>query len=179
MAPPVSSCRRGHLPSAHPAPCRLHPPAGGDILRGMTQAPLIRQGTQTDLDDVDSLDRHLPRHVLAEKIDRGQILLAQTEIGCIGLLRFGWFWDLIPFMNLLLVLPEFRRIGVGRALVTEWESRMRQAGCQQVLTSTQSDEEAQHFYRKLGYRDAGGLVLPGQVLELFLVKDLGSATLEP
>ena len=26
-----------------------------------------------------------------------------------------------------------------------------------VLTSTQVDEDAQHFYRKLGYKDCGGL----------------------
>ena len=44
------------------------------------------------------------------------------------------------------------------------------------MTSTQVDEEAQHFYRKLGYQDAGGLVIriPGyeQPMELFLVKDI-------
>lgn len=42
------------------------------------------------------------------------------------------------------------------------------------MTSTQVDETAQHFYRKLGYRDAGGLLLdvPGyeQPMELFLIK---------
>ena len=33
-----------------------------------------------------------------------------------------------------------------------------------VMTSTQVDEEAQHFYRKLGYKDAGGFVvdIPGE-----------------
>lgn len=44
------------------------------------------------------------------------------------------------------------------------------------MTSTQVDENAQHFYRKLGYQDAGGLLLnsPGfeQPMELFLVKQL-------
>ena len=32
-----------------------------------------------------------------------------------------------------------------------------------VMVSTQVDEEAQHFYRKLGYKDAGGFVvdIPG------------------
>ena len=43
-----------------------------------------------------------------------------------------------------------------------------------LLTSTQVDEDAQHFYRRLGYRDCGGLVMdvPGyeQPMELFLVK---------
>ena len=45
-----------------------------------------------------------------------------------------------------------------------------------VFTSTQVDEDAQHFYRKLGYKDCGGFTVdvPGheQPLELFLVKQL-------
>jgi len=57
-----------------------------------------------------------------------------------------------------------------------WEEEMRKAGFGMVLVSTQSDETAQVFYRKLGYQDAGGLVMniPGfeQPLELFLSKAL-------
>ncbi|NLV92595.1 MAG: GNAT family N-acetyltransferase, partial [Firmicutes bacterium] len=41
-----------------------------------------------------------------------------------------------------------------------------------VMTSTQADEEGQHFYRKLGYRDIGGFVLPGEPLELIMIKEL-------
>ena len=36
---------------------------------------------------------------------------------------------------------------------------MSRAGHGMVLVSTQSDEPAQHFYRKLGYRDCGCLPL--------------------
>ena len=45
-----------------------------------------------------------------------------------------------------------------------------------ALTSTQSDESAQHFYRKLGYKDCGCLVINegplAQPAELFLSKVL-------
>ena len=55
---------------------------------------------------------------------------------------------------------------------------MRAAGCGMVMTSTQVDESAQHFYRKLGYRDAGGFVvdIPGceQPMELIMVKETGA-----
>ena len=51
---------------------------------------------------------------------------------------------------------------------------MKEQGHGMLLTSTQVDEDAQHFYRRLGYRDCGGLVMdvPGyeQPMELFLVK---------
>jgi len=44
------------------------------------------------------------------------------------------------------------------------------------LTSTQVNEDAQHFYRKLGYKDCGGFVIdvPGyeQPMEMFLIKGI-------
>jgi len=42
------------------------------------------------------------------------------------------------------------------------------------MTSTQVDEDAQHFYRKMGYQDAGGLLINipeyKQPMEMFFVK---------
>ncbi len=53
---------------------------------------------------------------------------------------------------------------------------MKRGGYGMVLTSTQVDEDAQHFYRKLGYKDCGGLTVdvPGyeQPMGMFLVKKL-------
>jgi len=34
------------------------------------------------------------------------------------------------------------------------------------------NEQAQHFYRKLGYRDAGSLLLDEEPLEIIFVKDI-------
>lgn len=43
-----------------------------------------------------------------------------------------------------------------------------------LLTSTQVDEKAQHFYRKLGYKDCGGFCVDipeyEQPMEMFLIK---------
>ena len=53
-----------------------------------------------------------------------------------------------------------------------WEGEMRAQGFNMVLLSTQVDEKAQFFYRKLGYQDCGCLVLHhcpmAQPLEMFL-----------
>lgn len=40
-------------------------------------------------------------------------------------------------------------------LIEEWEKDMKEQGYGMLLTSTQVDETAQHFYRKLGYKDSG------------------------
>ncbi len=49
--------------------------------------------------------------------------------------------------------------GLWTAAMSLWEAQLIQAGHGMVLVSTQSDESAQHFYRKLGYRDCGYLLL--------------------
>ena len=48
---------------------------------------------------------------------------------------------------------------LGRAMMERWEADMKSLGYGMLLLSTQSDEDAQHFYRKLGYHDCGGLIL--------------------
>ena len=54
-----------------------------------------------------------------------------------------------------------------------WEQQMKEKGHRFLLTSTQADEDAQFFYRKLGYTDTGSILFPGQAAtELLLLKPL-------
>ena len=82
------------------------------------------------------------------------------------------FWDNIPFMNILYILDNYRNMGCGTELVAFWESEMAKAGFERVMTSTQSDERAQFFYRKIGYTECGALLLPNEPLEMFFIKNL-------
>ena len=122
------------------------------------------------------LDRHLPEEAFARKVrDReGYVLLENGQPA--GLLRWNFFWDQIPFCSLLFVEEPLRGRGCGGALMGRWESDMAARGLRVLMTSTQADETAQHFYRKLGYRDCGGLVIPipryAQPMELFFIKEL-------
>lgn len=108
------------------------------------------------------------------KIERRQAYVLFFDDNPAGLLRYNLFWDNTPFCTMLVVESQFRGLGLGKALMEFWESEMKSDGYGMLLTSTQVDESAQHFYRKLGYRDCGGLVVdvPGyeQPMELFLVK---------
>ena len=122
------------------------------------------------------LDRHLPEAEFDRKVrDRQGYVLLEDGIP-VGLLRWQLFWDNTPFCNLLFIDQSCRKKGYGRLLMTHWEADVRALGYGMALTSTQVDEQAQHFYRKLGYRDCGGFVIdiPGyaQPMELFLSKAL-------
>ncbi|MBQ8162724.1 MAG: GNAT family N-acetyltransferase [Clostridia bacterium] len=134
----------------------------------------VRYAEDKDRDFWFSLDRHLPEDAFERKVRDGQGLVMEVAGEPAGILRWSLFWDTIPFCNLLYLKEGFRRRGYGRQLMDTWERKMAEAGYALVLTSTQSDEEAQHFYRALGYRDCGGFLLPfpgfEQSLEVILGK---------
>ena len=123
-----------------------------------------------------SIDRHLPEAEFDKKVRDRQAYVLLADGRPAGLLRWNLFWDNTPFCTLLYIDAPYRMRGFGRALTEHWERDMRQRGYGMVLTSTQVDEDAQHFYRRLGYKDCGGLTVdvPGyeQPMELFMVKRL-------
>lgn len=117
-----------------------------------------------------SLDPHLSDAEFRKKVRDKQGYVLSVGGQPVGLLRYNLFWDNTPFCTLLYILEKYRGEGFGKALMQFWESEMRSLGYDWLLVSTQSDESAQHFYRKLGYSDCGGLLAPGQPMELFLSK---------
>ncbi len=119
-----------------------------------------------------TLDKHLPESEFDLKVrdKRGYVLLNNSTP--IGILRYNLFWDNTPFCTLLYIRNEYQRQGYGKKLMEHWENDMKANGYSFVLTSTQADEQAQHFYRKIGYRDCGSLILPAEPTELFLMKEI-------
>ena len=123
-----------------------------------------------------SLDKHLSEQEFNNKVrnNRGYVLLDDNKP--VGLLRYNLFWDNTPFCNLIYINNECQGKGFGKLLIEYWENDMKSQGYGMLLTSTQVDESAQHFYRKLGYKDCGGLVIDikgyEQPMELFLVKSI-------
>lgn len=123
-----------------------------------------------------TLDAHLPEGEFDKKVREKQGYVLRADGKPAGRLRYGLFWDNTPFCNMLYVEPCCQKSGYGKKLMEHWEQDMKSQGYGMVLTSTQVDESAQHFYRKLGYKDCGGFVIdiPGyeQPMELFMIKEI-------
>ena len=121
-----------------------------------------------------SLDKHLPENEFENKVLRKQGYVLFADGKPVGLLRYNLFWDNTPFCTMLFVDWQEQHKGYGQQLLAHWEQDMKAQGYGMVLTSTQVDESAQHFYRKNGYDDCGGLVMniPGyeQPMEMFMSK---------
>ena len=138
----------------------------------MTSRIYIKYAKLHHFDWLNSKDQHIDEATLRKKIIDQQILIVTREETLIGWLRFGYFWDEIPFMNMLFLTKENRYKGIGKRLVGYWEDEMKKQQQKMVLTSTQANETAQHFYRKLGYQDTGSLLLEGEPTEIFFRKML-------
>ncbi|MCR5232483.1 MAG: GNAT family N-acetyltransferase [Lachnospiraceae bacterium] len=120
------------------------------------------------------LDKHLPDSAFEEKVRSRQGYVFIEDEKVIGVLRYNLFWDNTPFCTMLFIADGYRGRGYGKRMMERWEQDMKALGYGMLMTSTQVDEEAQHFYRKLGYKDCGGFVVdvPGyeQPMEMIMIK---------
>lgn len=136
----------------------------------------VRYATDSDIDFWVTLDKHIARDELLRKIrDRRGYIISDGGTP-VGILRYNLFWDNTPFLTLLYLDEAYRGKGFGKYAMLYWENEMRSLGHALVMTSTQVDEQAQHFYRKLGYIDRGGISFDNtpseQPMELIMLKIL-------
>lgn len=132
----------------------------------------IRYATSADFELLVKHDRHIQKEVLRDCLEQSRILIGSKDGLFLGWLRYNLFWDIVPFMNMLHFEEEQRGKGFGTQLVMFWENEMRRQGHQKIMTSSQQDEYAQHFYVKLGYRAVGSFMLEGDSLEIIFEKRL-------
>jgi len=132
----------------------------------------IRYAETTDLPWLKEHEQYISDKILETKIKTSEIYIVQENEKIIGWLRYNLFWDNVPFINKIYFLEEFRQKGYGRKLVRYWEDKMIEKGYKNVLTSTQSNEEGQHFYRKMGYTEIGGIKYLNEPFEIIFYKKL-------
>jgi ribosomal protein S18 acetylase RimI-like enzyme len=133
---------------------------------------IIRYAGNNDYAWLKKYDKHINDEILKMKINLREIYIARENNETIGWLRYNLFWDEIPFMNMLYLLENYRRKGIGKKLVEHWENEMKNKGYKNVLTSTLSNENAQHFYRKIGYTEIGGFKYLEEPYEIIFYKKL-------
>lgn len=136
----------------------------------------LRAATAEDRAYWFTLDKHMRESEYAPKIRDRRCYILTVADRSVGILRYNLFWDEHPFLTLIYLEEEFQRKGYGRQAMLQWEAEMRALGYPLLMTSTQSDEQAQHFYRALGYRDVGCLLQdtlsPAYPMEILLAKSL-------
>lgn len=94
-----------------------------------------------------------PQRMWFARCQRG--LLPERDVGTVALAFRGSGPDAKPVVHWLAVLPEWRRAGVGRLLMSALEAACWDAGYRQVWLETHAAwTAAKRFYEALGYRPA-------------------------
>lgn len=133
----------------------------------------IEYASEVEFEFILNNDKHVSKKLVRNKLKEKEVIIAKnSDNEIIGWLRYNYFWDNTPFMNMLYLNERYRSKGIGKELVGFWENEMRGLGYEMVMTSTLSNEQAQHFYRKLGYKDAGSLLLEDEPLEIIFTKSI-------
>jgi ribosomal protein S18 acetylase RimI-like enzyme len=134
---------------------------------------IIEMAADSDYEYIAAQDRHVLKRLIMTKIREQEIYIIRSSQGeNFGWMRYGYFWDHIPFLNMIWLDEPYRAQGIGKQAMLYWEDQMNQQGSMLVMTSTLANEQAQHFYRKLGYKDAGCLLLENEPLEIILTKSI-------
>ncbi len=136
----------------------------------------IRYANDSDKDFWLNADNSIDELTFENKINNNMAYIFEERQRKIGILRYSLFEDHIPFCNLVCITESYRHEGCGRALMQYWEQEMRERGYIFTMVSSYIDEEIHLFYRKLGYREAGGVVIPDKRnddrMEVFMIKRL-------
>lgn len=132
---------------------------------------IFKYAEDTEYNYLLKMDIHISSDMLRNKIINREIILAYEDDIVVEYLRFNYFWDEIPFINMIYIESEYRNKKIGTNLVKFWEKEMIKEKYNKVMTSSLSNENAQHFYRNLGYKDVGSLLLE-EALEIIFIKKL-------
>ena len=76
----------------------------------------IRFAVSQDYNYLVHKDHHIQPEVIEKKIEDAEIIVVLDNEQNIGWLRFNYFWDEIPFMNMLWIEEDYRRKGIGTRL---------------------------------------------------------------
>jgi ribosomal protein S18 acetylase RimI-like enzyme len=105
-----------------------------------------------------SQDEYLSQATIRRKIEAAEVLLAEVDGVGAGYLRIEYLWSKIPYITLIRVLSEYRQRGVGKALLAFLEAKLRDAGHELLLSSSEATEPApQAWHRHMGFEDCGRL----------------------
>ena len=127
------------------------------------------------LTDIDFLSCHPARPVpatVSAQIRDGRLRIIEVDGEPIGFIKFCSLWEDLPFLEVIYILPPRRKFGFGREALRLWEAEMAELKFDFVLTSTRSDEHAQHFWRHIGYSDCGVLTWGDNPSEIFMQRDI-------
>lgn len=135
----------------------------------MTMKIAVRRARAGDIGFVHR-DPAVSRAVMRRMIREKDVFVAVAGQHRAGFARVEFLWGKTPLLTSLWVDPEFRRQGVGSALLGAVERELARRGYAELFSSTMPDNPAgKAWHRALGFERCGFIarINPGGVGEVF------------
>ncbi len=108
---------------------------------------------------------------LNDRIKTNSVFLAQGDDVNLGFLIYSIWWGDCPFIEYLKVKEEFRRRGVGEALLKAVIEEIKSKGHVELVSSTKTNNDmGLSFHKKIGFKPLNSLVLPDGEEQFFTLK---------
>lgn len=117
----------------------------------------FEKASSNDIDELRKYDRHS-----VDLIDMEFVYVLKNHNEVVGVLRYSLFWQEIPFVDHLFIDEKYRGNDYGTLMMVQWEEEMANLGYTDVMLSTEEDETAKEFYKKIGYNQMGSFLPPNQ-----------------
>jgi GNAT superfamily N-acetyltransferase len=108
----------------------------------------------TDLESIygGSIPPYHPPFYIQSRLRDGQMFAARVDTKVAGFLSYTFIWGNCPFVELLKVVPDFQRHGIGRALMDAAKKEIRGMGFKRLISSSEeSNPGGQTFHERLGF----------------------------
>ena len=135
---------------------------------------MLRAAVESDVTFLRDFSSQPRDEQLRAQIRDGRLLIIESLEVPVGFIKFSVLWELVPFMEVIVIRNDYRGRGIGRRAVRDWEELMGARSFNLTIVSTQADETAQNFWRRIGYQDCGTLALPDRPIELFMYRDISA-----
>ena len=141
---------------------------GGVVFKRQAE-DMIRDAREADFDFLRGFSPGPTDERLLAQIRDGRLRIIELTEGPVGFIKFYVLWEILPFMEVIIIREDSRGRGIGRQAVRAWEEEMARRAFPRTVVSTQT---AQGFWRRVGYRECGSLRLPNWEVELFMYRDI-------
>lgn len=108
--------------------------------------------------DAEFLSRHVyvSEAVVSRKIALDEYVVVASAEELLGFLQLEYLWSLVPYIGLIRVLPEYRRQGLGTAMLIFVERFLYEREYRSLYSSSQADEpDPQAWHRCVGFEECG------------------------
>ncbi len=140
----------------------------------------VRLATDTDMDWCRytlTLDSNYPTHQLS---GLSELIVAELDGQLVGVLHLAYLWPGqqggTPYISGIIVIKEYQRRGVGKALLGFLERLLKERDQRVLLSSCVINEhEPQTWHRHVGFKSCGnleGIPFDDELGEVFFYKRL-------